>query len=207
MRLTTGFLITCLSNFSFICWIAPQNRVINQLFGVSTGLGMSVLTFDWSQITWIGSPLTTPWWAEVNIGIGFILFYWIITPIMYYTNVSGQVLYGGQANGRQVWYSAYLPISVVQTADRFGNSYNIFNVLNPDSTSLNITAYAEYSPVYLSAAFSMTFMLAFALSTALLVHTALHHGPRIYRAVRNVRTEADDVHMKLMKLYPEVPDW
>jgi hypothetical protein len=79
-------------------------------------------------------------------------------------------------------------------------------VLTPDST-LNVTAYAEYSPVYLSASFSVTFMIAFALSTAIIVHTALHHGPRIYRAMTNVKTEADDIHMKLMRTYPEVPDW
>ena len=70
-----------------------------------------------------------------------------------------------------------------------------------------MTAYEAYSPIYLSASFNMTFMLAFALSTGLLVHTALHHGPRIYRAILNVKTEADDIHMKLMRQYPEVPDW
>lgn len=43
--------------------------------------------------------------------------------------------------------------------------------------------------------------------TALIVHTALYHGPRIYRAIVNVKTEADDIHYKLMKMYPEVPDW
>ncbi|WVQ85592.1 OPT family small oligopeptide transporter [Cryptococcus sp. DSM 104549] len=186
-----GFLFTALSYFSWVCWIAPRNRVVNELFGVSTGLGMGVLTFDWTQITWIGSPLVTPWWAAVNIGVGFVLFYWILVPIIYYTNV---------------WQTAYLPISVIQAADRFGSSYNVFNVLTPEVT-LNRTAYAEYSPVYLSASFSMTFMVAFALSTALIVHTALYHGPRIYRAVRNVKTEADDIHMKLMNKYPEVPDW
>ena len=83
-----GFLFTALSYFSFVCWIAPNSKVVNELFGVDTGLGLSILTFDWSQITWIGSPLTAPWWAQVNIGLGFLLFYWIIVPIMYYTNVS-----------------------------------------------------------------------------------------------------------------------
>jgi OPT family oligopeptide transporter len=82
-----GFLFTALSYFSFACWIAPRNRVVNELFGVSTGLGMSVLTFDWTQIAWIGSPLATPWWASVNVGIGFVLFYWILVPILYYCNV------------------------------------------------------------------------------------------------------------------------
>lgn len=52
-----GFLFEALSVFSFICWAAPTNVPINQIFGVRTGLGFSVITFDWSQITWIGSPL------------------------------------------------------------------------------------------------------------------------------------------------------
>ncbi|ODO11857.1 OPT family small oligopeptide transporter [Cryptococcus amylolentus CBS 6273] len=186
-----GFIFTSLSYFSWVCWIAPNNNVVNELFGVSTGLGMGLLTFDWTQVTWIGSPLTTPWWASVNIGVGFVLFYWILTPILYYTNV---------------WETAYLPISVTQAADRFGSTYDIYNILTEDIT-LNQTAYAEYSPVYLSASFCVTFMVAFALSTALIVHTALYHGPRIYRAIVNVKTEADDIHFKLMKMYPEVPDW
>ena len=52
-----GYLFEALSVFSFICWAAPNNVPVNQLFGVRTGLGMSVLTFDWTQISWIGSPL------------------------------------------------------------------------------------------------------------------------------------------------------
>lgn len=105
-----------------------------------------------------------------------------------------------------MWYTAFLPVNVIQAADRFGTSYDIFNILTPD-IQLNITAYEAYSPIYLSASFNMTFMLAFALSTGLLVHTALHHGPRIYRAIINVKSEADDIHMKLMRQYPEAPDW
>ena len=97
-------------------------------------------------------------------------------------------------------------MNVNQAANRFGTAYDIFSILTPD-IRLNETAYHEYSPLYLSATFSMTFILAFALSTAVLVHTALHHGPRIYRSIINIKTEADDIHMKLMRLYPEVPDW
>lgn len=54
-----GYLFTALSLFNWVCWIAPKNVVINSLFGV-TGLGMSMLTFDWSTISMIGSPLVTP---------------------------------------------------------------------------------------------------------------------------------------------------
>jgi OPT family oligopeptide transporter len=83
-----GYLFEALSVFSFVCWIRPNNVVLNQLFGVATGLGMSFITFDWSEISWIGSPLMVPWWAEVHIFTGFVVFYWILTPILYYTNVS-----------------------------------------------------------------------------------------------------------------------
>lgn len=55
-----GYLFTGLSAFNWICWIAPNNLVVNTLFGTSSGLGMSILTFDWSQISFIGNPLVTP---------------------------------------------------------------------------------------------------------------------------------------------------
>lgn len=55
-----GYLFTALSVFNWVCWIAPKNVVVNTLFGTSTGLGMGILTFDWSQIAYNGSPLVTP---------------------------------------------------------------------------------------------------------------------------------------------------
>ena len=55
-----GYLFTGLSMFNWICWIAPNNVVVNALFGTASGLGMSMLTFDWSMVSFIGSPLVTP---------------------------------------------------------------------------------------------------------------------------------------------------
>jgi hypothetical protein len=72
-----GYLFTALSVFNWvralpfhsfieaeriaqICWIAPTNTTVNTLFGSLSGLGMSVVTFDWSMISFIGSPLVTP---------------------------------------------------------------------------------------------------------------------------------------------------
>ncbi|BEJ18145.1 hypothetical protein CspHIS471_0704220 [Cutaneotrichosporon sp. HIS471] len=186
-----GYLFSALSYFSYATWIAPRNHVVNQLMGVRTGMGMGILCFDWAQISWVGSPLAAPWWAQVNIGIGFLIFYWLITPLMYYTNV---------------WYTRFLPISAVQPADRFQNVYDVEKVLGTDN-KLNLTAYAAYSPVYLTASFTMTYMLAFALTTSLIVYTALVHGPRLWRILWRMSTEPDDIHMKLMKKYREVPDW
>jgi hypothetical protein len=57
-----GFLAQFLSSFAFMTWLAPENPVINQLFGYSTGLSLLPITFDWTQISgFVGSPLIPPW--------------------------------------------------------------------------------------------------------------------------------------------------
>ncbi|KZT68237.1 small oligopeptide transporter [Daedalea quercina L-15889] len=58
------YIFQAMSYFNWVCWIVPNNVVINQLFGYSSGLGMSLLTFDWAQISYIGSPLATPWMSS-----------------------------------------------------------------------------------------------------------------------------------------------
>lgn len=55
-----GFLWTGLSIFNWVCWIAPDNVVVNTLFGYQSGLGMGFLTFDWAMISYVGSPLVVP---------------------------------------------------------------------------------------------------------------------------------------------------
>ncbi|KAF7346881.1 hypothetical protein MVEN_01440100 [Mycena venus] len=186
-----GFLFEALSVFSFVCWAAPNNVPLNQMLGVSSGLGMSVLTFDWAQVSWIGSPLMIPWWAEVHVFLGFVLFFWVLTPALYYSNT---------------WSLAYFPISANVPYDRFGKQYNITHVLTLQDT-FNATAYGEYSPLYLPATYAMTYLLAFALSTCVIVHTLLYHGRSLLNGVKKMRVESDDIHAKLMRNYPEVPDW
>jgi hypothetical protein len=78
-----SYLFTALSSFSWVCWIAPNNAKVNQLFGVSHGLAMGILTFDWGQIAFVGSPLPIPWWAAANIGFSVAFFSWFLLPILY----------------------------------------------------------------------------------------------------------------------------
>lgn len=61
--------------------------------------------------------------------------------------------------------------------------------------------------MYLSATYNLTYIASYALVTSLITHTILFHGPRIYRAIINVKTEPDDIHAKLMRRYPAVPIW
>lgn len=83
-----GWIFTALSAFSFVCWIWPQSFAVNTLFGTVSGMGMSVLTFDWQVISYLTSPLVTPWWAQCNIFAGFVVFLWLIAPLLYWNNVS-----------------------------------------------------------------------------------------------------------------------
>lgn len=45
-----GYIFQALSYFSWVCWIAPHNVPLNQMFGYVHGLGMSLITFDWAQV-------------------------------------------------------------------------------------------------------------------------------------------------------------
>jgi OPT oligopeptide transporter protein len=54
---TERYFLTGLSYFTVACWIAPQNPVVNQIFGGFSGLGLLPITFDWTVITGVYFPL------------------------------------------------------------------------------------------------------------------------------------------------------
>ncbi|CAL1707442.1 unnamed protein product [Somion occarium] len=186
-----GYIFQALSVFSWVCWIVPDNIVINQLFGYSSGLGMSLITFDWSQIAYIGSPLATPWWAEANIAVGFLFFFWFLTPVLYYTNT---------------WYSKFMPISSRTSFDRFGKTYDVTQIINDDAT-LNLAKYEQYSPLFLSTTFALTYGLSFASISSTLMHTFLFFRKQIWIQSRRSMHEQPDIHARLMSRYNQVPDW
>ncbi|KAI5994878.1 OPT oligopeptide transporter protein-domain-containing protein [Pisolithus marmoratus] len=186
-----GYMFQALSYFSWVCWIAPNNIIVNQLFGYVSGLGMSVITFDWAQITYVVNPIATPWWAAANVGTGFAFFFWLVVPCLYYTNT---------------WYSKYLPMSTRTSYDNTGAAYNITRIINAD-TSFNITAYQEYSPLFLSTTFALSYGLSFASITATLVHALLFFRKQICNQSRRSMHEQADIHARLMSKYKQVPEW
>ncbi|EMD35965.1 hypothetical protein CERSUDRAFT_115910 [Gelatoporia subvermispora B] len=186
-----GYLFQALSYFNWVCWIAPENVVVNQLFGYTSGLGMSLITFDWAQIAYIGSPLATPWWAEANVAIGFVFFFWILTPVLYYTNT---------------WYAKFMPMSSRTSYDNTGAAYNVTAIVNADS-SLNLAKYEAYSPLFLSTTFAMSYGLSFASITSTIMHTILYFRKQIWVQSRRSLSEQPDIHARLMAKYPQVPEW
>lgn len=99
-----------------------------------------------------------------------------------------------------------MPISASGNFDRFGQFYNISQIINPD-LSFNEAAYREYSPLFMSTTFAAVYGISLCLATATIAHTVLYNGKDMYRKFRNLKTEEEDVHMKLMRNYPEVADY
>jgi OPT family oligopeptide transporter len=187
-----GYLFQALSYFSWVCWIAPNNIPVNQMFGYQSGMGMSLITFDWTQITaFTDSPLATPWWVEANIAAGFVFFFWFLTPLLHFTNV---------------WEGTYMPILSRKSYDRFGQTYNVSRILNEDTT-FNEELYEAYSPLYLSTTFAVAYGLSFAGIAATFTHAFLYFRKQIWIQSRRSVTEQFDVHARLMSKYPQVPDW
>ncbi|KHN99567.1 small oligopeptide transporter, OPT family [Metarhizium album ARSEF 1941] len=187
-----GFLAQCLSVFAFATWIAPQNPVVNQLFGGTTGLSLLPITFDWTQISgWVGSPLIPPWYAIANTLVGVVAFYVIGCSALHFSGA---------------WYAEFLPMSDANTYDNTGAPYNASRILSQDFT-LDQEAYENYSPLFLSTTFAMSYGLSFAAISSLIVYTYLHNGKQIWKQYQNSANEKPDIHMKLMKKYKEAPDW
>lgn len=86
--------------------------------------------------------------------------------------------------------------------DITGHQYNISRVVTPNHM-LNVDAYAHYSPLYLPVTYTIAYLITFALSTCILTHTILYYGKSVLDNIRNVKTEEEDVHARLMKGYPE----
>ncbi|TGJ80573.1 hypothetical protein E0Z10_g8179 [Xylaria hypoxylon] len=187
-----GFLAQFLSVTAVATWLAPQNAVVNQIFGGTTGLSLIPITFDWTQVAgYIGSPLIVPWHAIANTLIGVVVFFVALTSFLHYTGA---------------WYSQFLPMSDASTYDNTGAMYNVSRVLTPDFT-LDEGAYQSYSPLFIRLVILCSYGLSFAAITALVVHTFIHYSGTIWAQYRNSTHEKPDIHMKLMRKYKEAPLW
>ena len=185
-----NYLFSALGTFAWICWINPQNHVLAQITG-SNGLGFGTMIFDWNVlVSFLTSPLIVPWWAQVNIAVGFVLLTWILVPICYYSNV---------------WEAKHFPIYSNKLFTRDGNKYDVSAILTHDV--LNEAKYEAYGPLRLSVFFALTYGVGFAGLASMITHTWLYHRHKLLAQWRQSREHSEDIHHRLMQAYPEVPDW
>ncbi|CAO3568084.1 unnamed protein product [Mortierella alpina] len=185
-----GFLFPVLSSIAWICWIKPDNLVLSQITGAG-GLGFGAISLDWNNIVaFLGSPLVIPWWAQVNIGLGFFLIAWVMVPIAYYTNL---------------WDAKKFPILTHRLYRVNGESYNTTLIMT--NNVLDEGKYAAYGPLRISTFFALTYGIGFAGLSSMVTHTWLYHRHKLVAQWKQSREHSEDIHHKLMQAYPEVPDW
>jgi hypothetical protein len=77
------------------------------------------------------------------------------------------------------------------TFDNTGSTYNVSRVLD-SALDFSESKYKEYSPMYISMSYSLTYGLSFAAVTAIVVHTylykALKFGPGLRMRNMEVKT-------------------
>ncbi len=156
-----GYLFTMLTFFSWVCWAWPHSVTAHQLGSGLNGLGIGAVSFDWTGIgAFLNSPLATPFFAAVNILVGFIIVMYIVTPAVYYSNVYGAKTF---------------PIFSDDLFQSNGQVYNITSIIN-SKFELNLTTYEEVGHVHLSTFFAFTYGFGFAGIAATVSHVALFYG-------------------------------
>lgn len=99
-----------------------------------------------------------------------------------------------------------MPILSSGSFDNTGAPYNVTRILS-ETTTLDMDKYRQYSPLFLSTTFAMSYGLSFAGITATIVHAILYFRKQIWIQARRSLHEQPDIHARLMSRYRQVPDW
>lgn len=213
-----NYIFQVLTYFSWMTWIAPNNRELTTITGFNNGLGMfnPLPTFDWNIVCFTYDPLIVPGFSTFNASAGMFITGFFILAV-YYTNT---------------WNTAHIPINSNKTWDHFGKRYNVSRTINAQGM-YDHDKYMAYSAPYLSAANSLVYGFFFAVYAAVVTHVILYHRYEVMMGFKNLwqslrwkkktSTEEDtadadgtiranageykDVHNRLMAAYPEVSEW
>lgn len=157
-----GYLFPILTFFSWVCWAWPNSITAQQVGSGYHGLGVGAFTLDWAGISaYHGSPLVAPWSSILNVGVGFIMFIYIIVPVCYWKF--------------NTFDARKFPIFSNQLFTTSGQKYDTTKILTP-KFDLDIGAYDSYGKLYLSPLFALSIGSGFARFTATLTHVALFNG-------------------------------
>lgn len=198
-----NYIWTSLSKFNWLSWIDPNARDLNTITGFTNGLGVNPFpTWDWNVLLWDSAdPLMVPFFSTINRFLGVFVSLWVVLAFWY----------------SNAYDTGYLPINTNRVYDHFGELYNITRATN-ERGHFDQAKYEEYSPPYLGAGNVATYMFFFGIYTSTLTYAALYHRHEIamgFKALWNsfrkktplVDEHTVDVHNRLMRAYPEVPEW
>ena len=192
-------LFQALHAFNWMTWIAPQNKNLATVTGFYGGVGLNPwATFDWNVAG--TDALVTPYFAFMQQHVARILSAFVILGI-YYSN----------------WYwTSYMPINSNAVFTNKATVYDLTKILNEDR-KIDVEKYKQYGPPYFSAAnvFGQGSWIAtysiFGFYVFIRRWTPISHAFKgFWRGLRRgalISDEYDDAHTRMMRAYPEVPDW
>ncbi|KAM7482367.1 hypothetical protein LguiB_006950 [Lonicera macranthoides] len=191
--LVPGYLFSALTSISWICWTFPKSVTAQQIGSGMRGLGLGALTLDWSVVaSFLFSPLISPFFAIVNVFLGYAMIIYVVMPISYW----GMDLYGAR---RFPIFSSHL-----FTAE--GQRYNISEIVN-DKFQIDMGKYEEQGRINLSTFFTLTYGFGFATIASTLTHVGFFYGREIYERYRASYKNKEDIHTRLMRKYKDIPSW
>ncbi|KAK8075563.1 hypothetical protein PG997_010226 [Apiospora hydei] len=184
-------LFKALRSFNWMTWIAPQNFTLAMVTGFWGGMGYNPL-----------ATFAQQYFARFVSGLIIIGMYW----------------------GNMYW-SAYMPINSNEVFANNGKKYNVTRILDKQSNNINMDAYREYGPPFFSGANVFGQGGWFAWYPLTLFSVSIQHwealqrsGAEMWRGLLQFRQQRgskgksvydsyDDPFSRLMRAYPEVPDW
>ncbi|XP_030518604.1 oligopeptide transporter 4-like [Rhodamnia argentea] len=191
--LVPGFLFQSLASISWVCWAFPNSVTAQQIGSGLNGLGVGALTLDWSTVaSFLFSPLICPFFAIVNVFVGFALIMYVVIPIAYW--------------GLNSYNAKTFPIFSSDLFTAQGQEYNISLIVNK-KFQLDEVEYAQQGRIHLSMFFALTYGFGFATIASTLSHVALFYGREIYDRFRASSEGKEDIHTKLMRNYKDIPQW
>ncbi|KDP41518.1 hypothetical protein JCGZ_15925 [Jatropha curcas] len=188
-----GYLFQTLGTISWVCWLFPNSVTAQQIGSGMQGLGLGAFAVDWSVIaSYLGSPLITPFFAIVNVLVGYIIIVYILVPVAYW--------------GFDVYDAKKFPIISSHLFNRRGQLYNVSAIVN-DKFEIDLQEYEKEGNLYLSSFFAITYGVGFAAIVSTLVHVGLFNGKEIVQQFRASYNGKEDIHTRLMKKYKGIPNW
>ncbi|GAB4853360.1 oligopeptide transporter 4 [Ancistrocladus abbreviatus] len=188
-----GYLFPTLTSISWMCWAFSKSVTAQQLGSGLNGLGLGAFTLDWSAVSsFLSSPLITPFFAIVNLFLGYFLIMYIIIPIAFW--------------GLDLYSARRFPIFSALLFTAQGQAYDIRKIVN-NKFELDIPQYEHQGQIHMSMFFALTYGFGFATIAATLTHVCLFYGREIYERYRASNKGKEDIHTKLMKKYEDIPLW
>lgn len=171
---------------AWISWIRPESATLSQVFGVKTGLGIFPLTLDWTNITSVNNPLTTPFWAVANMFVSFVFWIYVVMTGLYYQNH---------------WQTAHFPLMTNKVFTVDGKSYQ-FEKVADKNWHLDLEKFKKYSPPMLPIAFLMQLSLNLGAFSAMVIQFLLRFKKEVISTWKNRSTHDDYFNKHNFKSWP-----